>query len=143
MKIRKAKKSELKETSELFKAESAKKPYFQKWTNENALKKINDLSKKGDIYIVIEKKIIGIIVLEISVGSLGKNAYVHEFWLKSDYQGKGLGKKFMKFIENKYKKKGVQLISLTSNKTSKAFGFYKKLKYKPDNKYILMEKKLK
>ena len=43
MKILKAKKKNLREISEIFRIESAKKPYFQRWNKRTAIKKINKL----------------------------------------------------------------------------------------------------
>ena len=37
MKIRKARKADFKEISEIFRVESAKKPYLQKWNKKTAL----------------------------------------------------------------------------------------------------------
>ncbi len=43
--IRKAKKSDLKKISEIFRVETAKKPYFQEWNKETALEKIKNSLK--------------------------------------------------------------------------------------------------
>jgi aminoglycoside 6'-N-acetyltransferase I len=143
MRIRKATKKDLNEISKLFLAETAKKPYQQPWNKKTSLQKINEFFKEGDIYIVLEQnEIIGFIVLIIHLGSKGKSVHVEELWLKSECQNKGIGRKVMEFVEKKYKKQGVRNISLVSDKRSKAFGFYKKLKYESYPEYMLMGKKL-
>ena len=94
------------------------------------------------IFILEQNEIIGFIVLIIHLGSKGKSVHVEELWLKSECQNKGIGRKVMEFVEKKYKKQGVRNISLVSDKRSKAFGFYKKLKYESYPEYMLMGKKL-
>ena len=51
MKIRKAKKEDLKEIVEIFITEFRKKPYNEKWSEKKALKKINDYYKNGIIIL--------------------------------------------------------------------------------------------
>ena len=143
VKIRKARKKDLKDISNIFRKETSKKPYFQKWTQKTAVEKINEFFKRDDIYLIlIEEEIIGFIILKLSVGETGKSAFVDELWLKSGHQGKGIGTTLMRYIEDTYKDKGIKSISLISDIRSNAFCFYKKLKYKPYNDFVLMSKKL-
>ncbi len=140
--IRKAKKSDLKIVSELFRTESAKKPYFQEFNKKTAFEKITEFFKEYDLYLAIDnKKIIGFIALNINIK--GKKAEVEELWLKPNYQGKGIGKSLMKFIEDKCKEKGIKSIGLMANQNSKALHFYKKLKYKVKHELLYMKKKIK
>ena len=72
-----------------------------------------------------------------------KKAYIKELWLRPNYQGKGIGKTLVEFIENKYKKKGVNIIRLVAKRSAKAFKFYKKIRYREYKELVFMEKKLK
>ena len=142
--IRKAVKRDFKDISEIFGKESSKKPYLQKLTEKTALERIIEFSKTDDIFVVVANdKIIGFIVSHIGIEEKGKGAFVKETWLKPEYQGKGIGKMLMRFIEKRYKDKGAKSIFLMAHKKSGAFGFYKKLKYKEHNNFVLMGKKLK
>ena len=142
MKIRKARKEELKEIAKIFKNESSKKPYFQKWTAKKALDEVNSFFKTKDIYIaVINKSIAGFIIAQINLNNR-KKAYMDELWLKSEFQGKGIGTALVKYIENKYKKHGVLIMQLASNKKSGAFHFYKKLKYSESKELVFMDKRI-
>ena len=141
MKIRKAKKEDLKAISEIFRTEANKKPYLQKWTRKTALHDITKSFKKEDIYIVFSnKKIAGFIIVSLDDK---KEVYIDELWLNSEYQRKGIGRKLMEFIEISYKSKGAKLIKLTANQKTGAVKFYKKLNYKVSNKLLRMTKKLK
>ena len=142
MKIRKAKKKDFKKIAEILRKESSKKPYNDKYTLKTALKEINKFAK-NDLYVSTSKKeIIGFIASDITSDNK-KKAYINELWLKPIYQGKGIGKTLVKFTEEKYKKKGVKIIRLVSRRDSKAFGFYKRIKYKEYKKLVFMEKKIK
>ncbi|MBI2043433.1 GNAT family N-acetyltransferase [Candidatus Pacearchaeota archaeon] len=142
MKIRKATKKDLKEVAKIFREETSKKPYSTKWTEQSSYKAICELFKKAEINLaVIDDKIVGFIISRITPEK--KYAYIEELWLKSKYQGKGTGKFLMKFVEDKYKKKGVKNIGITANQKAKALYFYKKLGYKKEHSFFHMNKKLK
>ena len=142
MEIRRSNRKDLKEISNIFRVESSKKPYFQKWPQRKALKKITNSFNKDDIYVYIaDKKIIGFIICQKNTEK--NEIYIDEFWLKSNYQGRGIGKKIMKYIEDDYKKKGFNTINFMANKKAKAVGFYKKLNYKIKHEFFYMTKKLK
>ncbi|MFH1521674.1 MAG: GNAT family N-acetyltransferase [archaeon] len=128
MKIRKAKKEDLKEIAKIFREESAKKPYNTKYSSASAFKDVSEYFK-DDLYVAIdENEIIGFIASHI-ISSDKKKAYTDEIWIKYNWQGKGAGKMLVKFIEDMYKKKGLSGMRLTTRKKAKAYGFYKKLKY--------------
>jgi len=142
--IRKATKKDWKDISDIFIKESSKKPYSQKWTKKTAFDKVKEFLKENETYVaLVNKKIVGFASLNITVEGNGKGATVRELWLKSEFQGQGIGKMLIKFVEDKCKNNGIGSIFLISNKTSKAFGFYKKIGYKTYDKDILMGKKLK
>jgi GNAT superfamily N-acetyltransferase len=135
MKIYKATKKDLKEISQVHLIETAKKPYFQKWNEETAFKKIKELFEKGEIYFIkLDGKIAGYIAVFTAFGSDGKTVIIDEIWIKEKYQGKGYGTKLINFMGDTYRKKGIKSMSLISNRKSKAFGFYKKIKFIPDLK---------
>lgn len=141
VKIRKAVKRDLKEIAEIFRIESTKKPYNQKWTKETSLKNIKNAFEKYEIYIIIEDKIIGFVICKTN--KLEKDVRVDELWIKKEYQRKGNGKKLMKFLEGEYKKRGIKNLSLVSDKNSKAFNFYRKLNYIENKSTVFMDKKIK
>jgi aminoglycoside 6'-N-acetyltransferase I len=141
MKIRKAKKEDLKEIAEIFRIESAKKPYNTKFTSVSVFKDILELSKK-DLYVAInEEKIIGFIASHVIISDKSQS-YIDELWIKSDYQKKGIGGMLLDFVENIYIGKNVKKIRLVARRKTVAYGFYKKLKYRDHKDLVFMEKKL-
>jgi len=141
VKIRKAEKKDLKELVLILKIESAKKPYNQKWNNKTALNKLNYSFKREEIFIISNENILGFAICKTN--KFEKDARLDEIWIKSEYQGKGNGRKLLKFLEEFYSKKGFRYMSLVADKRSKAFGFYKKLNFKENKSVVFMEKKLK
>ena len=142
MKIRKAQKEDINEIAKIFRKESYKKPYNTRFTPKLAIKKIEDLFR-GEIYVAEDKDNVGGFIASKITPDNKKRAYINEIWLKPEYQEKGIGKSLIKFIEKFYKKKGINSIRLVSRRSSKAFDFYKKIKYKEYKDLVFMEKKLK
>ena len=141
MKIRKATLRDLNEISEVFRIETSKKPYVQGWNKKTSFNKINELFKKEDIYLAeIEKKIVGFIISRIKKG---KDAFVDEFWVLADYQGKGIGRALLKFLEKESKRRGIKNVTLIANKKAKAVDFYKKMGYKIKHELLYFKRKLK
>jgi len=142
MKIRNAKKEDLKEIVGIFVTESKKRPFLQKWTKKSATDDFKPSLKKKELWVaVLDEKIVGFILVGIT-SSNKKIAYISEFWVTKNYQEKGVGKSLLEFIEKYHKKKGVDRIRLTSYNKSKAFGFYKKFNYKMSKEVTPLEKKL-
>ncbi len=141
MKIRKATKKDFLEIAKLFKIESAKKPYLQKWTSQTSIKNINKMFENGSIYVAsFNKEIVGFIAI---AGEGKKDAYIDEFWIKLKYQRQGVGKNLLEQAEKKCRKKGIKSVTVMANKKAGAFKFYKKSKYRPKNEDVFMVKKLK
>ncbi len=141
--IRKAIESDLKPISEIFRDESSKKPYSQKWTEKTGFEKVKELFEKGHIYIaLVNGEIVGFVSLSTSIWEQSKCAMIEELWIKSVHQKKGIGRLLIWFIETKCKENGISSIFTISNKKSAAFKFYKKQKYKLYSDHVLMGKKL-
>jgi len=141
MKIRKAKKGDLKEIAEIFRVETTKEPYIQDWNKKTALEKIKELFKEQDIFIVaLGDKIAGFITIEVDKSK--KKIYIDELWLRAEYQGKGIGTNLMNFAEDYYKKIGIKTITVMANQKARAVEFYEKLNYKVKHKFIYFIKKI-
>ncbi|MBI4163343.1 MAG: GNAT family N-acetyltransferase [Candidatus Aenigmarchaeota archaeon] len=141
--VRKAMESDLKPISEIFRSESSKKPYSQKWTEQTAFEKVKELFEKGHIYIaLVNGEVVGFISLTTSLWEQSKCALIEELWVKSGHQRKGIGRLLVWFAETKCKENDINSIFTISNKKSAAFKFYKKQKYKLYSNHVLMGKKL-
>ena len=132
----------LKDIAEIFRVESAKIPYLQRWTSRTAFEKIKNSLKKDMVHVaIIEGKVVGFIVSKLDHKK--KEAYVDELWIKKEHQGKGIGRKIMDFAEKEYEKLGMELIMLMANEKARAVKFYKKLNFKEKHRFIFFTKKIK
>ena len=142
IKIRKARKEDLKDIINIFMIEGKKHPYLHKFTKKKLIETFMPALKKKEMWVAeIGGKIIGFVWGGFSSVSK-KIVYIDDLWILSDFQGKGIGKELMAVVEKYYKKKGVNKIRLTSYTESKAFGFYKKLNYRPSRNLVLLEKNI-
>lgn len=121
----------------------SKEPYNETWTFNKAISKIISFTKLSDIYsIKANKKVIGFIVINPAFMCPGDVAFIEEFAIKEEYQGKGIGTWTLNEIFRIYKKKGFKTCMLISNKKSKAFKLYKKQGILQSKTDLLMEKQL-
>lgn len=142
MKIRKARKEDIKKIAEIFKEEYSKPPYNGKWDKKNSIKAINEHFKKYEIYIgESNKQIVGFIVIEKFTSFGEEVCFIDEIVISSGFQRKGFGKTLMKFIEKYCKKNKIKKVKLSTNKKAHAFRFYKKIGFK-EIESISMEKKI-
>ena len=142
MEIKKATKKDLKEVAKIFREETLKKPYNKKWYEKEVLNIIKKFFKENDINIVIiGKKIVGFAISYIKPNK--KSAFVEELWLKAKYQRVGIGKSLVKFLEDKYREKGIKELGLIVNQKAGALHFYNKLGYRKEYSFFQMSKKLK
>ena len=142
MQIRKTREKDFKGMAKLFVEEYAKPPYNDKWTKKEAISSIKSEAMKGESYVVGEgSKIIGFIT--VTKETPGKiYLFIENLVVDSNYQRAGIGKKLVDQIEKEYKKKKNVIISVSVNKDSSAYEFYKKLGYKENKVNVNMGKRL-
>ena len=143
MKIRKARKFELKEISKIFKEVFNDKPYLDKWTDKTAFEHIKHEFLIGEIFVFLqERKIIGIIIIRKNIAPDGNIAEIKDFAILRKYCGRGIGSEVIKEIEIKLKKENYKGIYLETYHKSKAVDFYKKNRYKLSKYTAFMIKEL-
>ncbi len=141
--VRKAERKYIEAIINIFKEEYSKEPYFEKWSDDSALKKINEYFKNNFIYVAeINNEVVGFIIASTSLWHDGLRGHIDEIVIRDKFQGKGIGKELMRTIESEFKKRGVVVAGLFTKKGAKAIGFYNKLGYK-ESDLIHMEKKIK
>jgi len=142
--LNKPKNNELKVIAKIYIEEFSKPPYNENWTQEKSLEKIHFFFKFYDTYSVkVRDEIIGFVVINPNFMCPGEVAFMEEFAIKENFQGKGIGSSVLKEIMIIYKKKGFKRLMGISNTKTKAFQLYTKLKIKPSKEDILIEMKLK
>ena len=139
--IRKAKKSDLKDCAKILFTEFKKQG--ENWTRKTALARLTELlSDGGPCYcFLLDNKIIGFVFCETFTYIEGKHLMISELAIDSKYQGKGNGAKAMQFIEKIARKIKARKIILAVNARQKAAKIYRKLGFKPTG-YEFFEKQL-
>lgn len=144
MKIKKATKKDFWEIAKIIKKEYGKKPYFEKWTEKNAIKTLNYYSKVGNIYVcIIRKSIVGAIILRKEYYNKGYHLIIKELVVDEKFQGKGIGKELVNFVEEFCRKNKIRAINLYANKKALAYKFYVKRGYKHYKHMSYFSKELK
>jgi len=144
MKIRKAKKKELKDIIKIMLIEFSKPPFNEKDDFNSAIRSLRFYFKLGRIYVaLIDKEIIGVIVFKIEQYWEGRILIIEDLAVKEEFKKQGVGKNLMGFVEDYAKNKSIKRILFTTDKRSKAISFYKKLGYKEEKNRISMTKKIK
>ena len=143
MRVRKAKKQDIKKVAEIFRAEFKHPPFKEKWSEKDALKKAKEYFKEQHIFVAeIEKQVVGFLIGKTFFWYDGIRGYIDEFVVLKKFQGQGIGKALMKEFEDYLKKKGAKKIGLFTGKKAKAYKIYKKWGFKFED-FVYMEKKLK
>ena len=144
MKIRRGKKSDLKEIAELFRKGYSEFPYNEKWSKKTALDKIKEYLRRESIIFVLEekKKIIGFIIGKIFLWERVKKGFGDELVIDKKFRNKGYGKLLINYMISYFKKKGVSSVEGIAVKGSKAFEIYKRMGMKEVKNFVLINKKI-
>lgn len=95
--------------------------------------------------ISCNNQIVGYIALctGYSIEFSGKDAFIDEFYIRSDYRGKGLGRQALNQIKILAKEQGIQALHLEVARSNiKAQRFYADANFEVREKYVLMSVKL-
>lgn len=115
-------------------------------TRSQAIQTLLNNPQYGKIWLIQwEEKTVGYISLcpgyTIEFG--GRDAFIDEFFILSDYRGKGLGNKTLELVKEKAREWGIKSLFLEVDKENIiAQNLYKKASFKPRDKYILMNVEL-
>lgn len=90
----------------------------------------------------VRREVVGLIVFVLVNNKNGKRAYMDELWVKSNYQGKGIGKELVMFFENFCKEKRAGVVDLIAHREANAYEFYKKQGYSESDEFVFMSKNL-
>jgi len=143
MKIRNAKKSDLKAITEIFIEEYGKPPYYEKWKQKDAKKVIEKNFKTAKIFVAeLNKEPVGFIIASLRLWDDGMHGVINEFVVSNKFQRKGIGSSLFKKAEEYVKKKKAIKLDMWANNKSKAAKLYKKFGYKPVPDFDTYSKKI-
>ncbi|MEB3338525.1 MAG: GNAT family N-acetyltransferase [Leptolyngbyaceae bacterium] len=111
-----------------------------------ALKILIENVELGGIWLICcNSQIVGYIALctGYSIEFSGKDAFIDEFYIRSDYRGKGLGRQALNQIKLLAKAQGLQALHLEVERSHfKAQRLYAQANFEVREKYVLMSVKL-
>ncbi len=113
MKIRLCKKKELENCSKILVDEYIKEPYNEKWTDETAFKRLEEIfinNKKICLVAEEDNKIIGFVFGRIHQWWDGLRVFAEEIVVLKKYQKQGIGKKLWDEFEKQLKKLDVKYV---------------------------------
>ena len=134
------------EVVNLFMETYRNEPWNEIWDKNIAQNKIDDFLKSNisENYCVtdVNTKIIGILLGRRQYYIDSKELYVDEFFIDTNYQNQGIGKKFMEYIEEEMKLKRYSCIILLTEKSLPSEYFYSKIGFKTKDETIFMYKEI-
>ncbi len=139
--IRQARSKDLSAIADMMQTEYLKH-YDERWTDENTKKTLDYYSEIGHIFVAeSDNMATGFVIVREEFYNTGKSIMVEELVVEGTHQGKGIGKRLMRFVEDYCRKHNISFIWLITSKKAAAFEFYKKIgyTYKPDTAYFSKE----
>lgn len=111
-------------------ADEMAKQGLEHWIPYYSKEKIEEDIKKNKVYLVkVEEKIVGSFILTLDKEK--KTIYLGKLAIIPEYEGKGIGSKCLRFIEQYVKENDINLIELdVYEKSTNAIKFYEKNGYK-------------
>ena len=136
--------SYLPQLAELYRSAFNGEPWKDDWSDTDQLYEyIKDVSGyfQGVNYgLLIDGKLSALSLGTIRHWWEGTNYNIEEFCVDPNIQGKGVGSRFMKLIEEDIKKQGIAGIFLQTDSDKPSYGFYHKNGYNDLGKHVSLYK---
>lgn len=137
--------SDLDRCSELLENTYTKYPYNENFVPGNSLKYLKNkfnIGKDHSFVFLLDKKVMGFIIVSLSYWADGPQAIIEEIVFDKKIRGKGYAKKLMKYIETYLKERGVVSGMLWVKRDSAAYKFHLKNNYQEAKDLVVMFKDL-
>ena len=122
---------DLEEIKALFRSVFTSPPWNEDWSDEeqltNYLLDLMEVRTPVDLGLYEDGVLVGISIGNIHHWCRGTEYFIEELCIRTEHQGKGLGTRFFKLIEEYIKERGINQIFLMTENNVPAYGFYKKL----------------
>lgn len=136
--------SYLQEMAQLYKSAFYGEPWNDDWSDEEQL--MEYVKEKSGGYhainygLLADGKLVAVSLGQITHWWEGTNYVLDELWVSPEYQGSGIGSRFMKLIEEDLKKRDVKGIFLQTDLDKPAYKFYQKNGFKDLSKHVSLFK---
>ncbi|MBD2358385.1 GNAT family N-acetyltransferase [Tolypothrix sp. FACHB-123] len=107
----------------------------------NALIQLLNDKSMGQVWLIkCQSKTIGYVVLTLgySLEYGGRDAWIDELYIQANYQGQGIGKQTINFLEHVCTSLNVQALHLeVERKNTSAQSFYRRVGFEDHNRYLM------
>ena len=138
-------KQNLESISQLFISVFNNSPWNEHWEYSWAYERLNWIYEAQGFMgfsIADGDRIVGAILGHF-VPFQGKEGFeIVEFFVKTNYQNQGIGTKLLLRLESGLKQRNCDFIVLLTGRNTEAESFYRKHNYKPDDRLVLLRKKI-
>ena len=132
--------------AKLYKASFAGEPWNDDWSNEEQLyeyvKEISSAYNRLNYGLKVDNKLVAMSLGMIRHWWEGTNYNIEELCVLPEFQGKGIGSRFMEMIENDIQTKGVVGIFLQTDDDKPAYSFYHKIGFGDLSTHLSLYKSL-
>ncbi len=109
---------------------------------ESSIRQLLSNHSLGGIWLIYsDKTLAGYIALcqGYSIEFGGYDAFIDEFYIQTEFRGRGLGKQTLEFVKTEAKKIGIRALHLeVAHTNTNAQRLYSQAQFKPREKYMLM-----
>lgn len=127
----------------IYSVEFSKPPYGEEWTEEKALRKISFYHEFYDLYSVLSgEEVVGFSAVNANFMCPGEVAFLEEFAVREDFQGRGIGGFVLDELIGIYRDKGFSRFMCISNFNSPALGLYLSRGLRASEGDVLLEREL-
>ena len=134
MDIKELNSSDLEEIKIFYRNVFGAPPWNEDWSDDVKLDEyMKDLTEVRNpiIYGLYDnEELVGLSIGKIKHWYEGVEYYLEEFCIRQDYQGKGMGSRFISLIKDNLKEKDIHVIYLMTDVDKPAYHFYKKNGFK-------------
>ena len=135
------------QAAQLFSSSFAGEPWNDDWSDQKMLteyiKEVSGGYNALNYGLLIDEKLAAISLGQIRHWWEGANYNINEFCVSKDFQGKGIGSRFIKMIEDDLKKNGNAGIFLQTDIDKPSFKFYTKNGFSNLEKHVSLFKGIK
>ncbi|QSJ20157.1 GNAT family N-acetyltransferase [Nostoc sp. UHCC 0702] len=117
---------------------------FNQVVARNALIQLLNDESMGRVWLIqYQSQPIGYVVLTLgySLEFGGRDAFIDELYIQANYQGQGIGKQTIKFLEEVCISLNVQALHLeVERKNTSAQGFYRRVGFEDHERYLMTKR---
>ena len=137
----------LPQMAEIYKNSFGCEPWNDDWSDKNQLtqymKEISCSFNSLNYGLFLDEKLIAVSIGMIRHWWEGTNYNIEEFCVSPEFQGNGIGSRFMKMIEADIKNRGLCGIFLQTDNDKPAYNFYRKNGFNELSSHVSLYKRVK